>query len=282
MRFLALFVTLVLWLLSSAVESEQRSRDSSKVNDEEDPQQIDEILSNMTIASLIDLIQQQGIDIGEEYYSKNELISFVKALMIQQQGKAHKLVEGDGSRQESDGEEDSVDSSDSFDQSRTINHIEQKSKPQTIDNPLVMRQLPDNATVWELVKEKVRSDFAPFMMLVPEPVKRFVSTQLKSAFHSLHIAIFGAVSPMFSVASRAVHFLGTLLIHCSKQLDALSKVDYSAASRREQSSKLKNIGEIGSTMNNDVPESKQEKGKDNYFTRKRKQRKANIVAVDEK
>lgn len=104
-------------------------------------------------------------------------------------------------------------------------------------NVFQRRELPDNATVWELFKEQIRSDFAPVIMLLPQPVKTFIKDQYDIMKDPCKKIILGAAQPMLKAASALFHNVGNLMIIVGKECNKL------AASISEERNDIKKLAE---------------------------------------
>ena len=104
-------------------------------------------------------------------------------------------------------------------------------------NVFQRRELPDNATVWELFKEQIRSDFAPVIMLLPQPVKAFIKDQYDIMKDPCKKIILGAAQPMLKAASALFHNVGNLMIIVGKECNKL------AASISEERNDIKKLAE---------------------------------------
>ena len=89
-------------------------------------------------------------------------------------------------------------------------------------NVLQRRELPDNATVWELFKEQIRSDFAPIIMILPQPVKAFIVDQYNVMKDPIKRAVLGAAQPMLKAASALFQGVGNLMIIVGKEFNNLA------------------------------------------------------------
>ena len=104
-------------------------------------------------------------------------------------------------------------------------------------NVFQRRELPDNATVWELFKEQIRSDFAPVVMLLPQPVKTFIKDQYDIMKDPCKKIILGAAQPMLKAASALFHNVGNLMIIVGKECNKL------AASISEERNDIKELAD---------------------------------------
>lgn len=81
------------------------------------------------------------------------------------------------------------------------------------ENPFYSMQiLPANATVFELVKAQIYADFKPFLILIPEPVKRFIRSQVLSVSKSSIRVLSGAMAPMTHSALQILLKVGEITV----------------------------------------------------------------------
>ena len=78
-----------------------------------------------------------------------------------------------------------------------------------------------NNSIWELLKQQIKSDFAPFLVLIPRPIKIFISTQFNNTYRSLKIITYSAVQPLFVVLNKYILLFGMKLFHLTKQFNVL-------------------------------------------------------------
>ena len=94
------------------------------------------------------------------------------------------------------------------------------------NNILARRELPDNATVWELFKEQIRSDFAPLIMILPKPFKAFIVDQYNTMKDPLRKIILGASEPMLNSLHFIFKNVGNMMIiigeECSKLASSIA------------------------------------------------------------
>jgi len=81
------------------------------------------------------------------------------------------------------------------------------------ENPFYsMQTLPLNASVFELVKAQIYADFKPFLILIPEPVKKYIRSQLLSVSKSSLRVLSGALAPMSYSAFHILEKVGKIAI----------------------------------------------------------------------
>lgn len=78
----------------------------------------------------------------------------------------------------------------------------------------------DDMTAWELVKAQIAADFAPFLLLIPAPVKTAVAQWMKRAKVSALNVAFGALQPTLLVTSKLFHDIGDKITHLAKYLES--------------------------------------------------------------
>lgn len=102
----------------------------------------------------------------------------------------------------------------------------EKIKPKNeviIGNPLFSVQvLPENATVWELMKAQIEADFKPFLILIPTPVKTFIARRFKASTTLLLKVTKGAFSPMLNVLSKLLRHMAGKITSLAITLDSLA------------------------------------------------------------
>jgi hypothetical protein len=88
---------------------------------------------------------------------------------------------------------------------------------------LGIRALPANASAWDLLKAQVAADFAPFLILLPKPLKRFVVAQSRVLFAQFRTFCEGPVSPMVRAGGKIVGVVGSVLEFVGRDLVKLSR-----------------------------------------------------------
>lgn len=78
---------------------------------------------------------------------------------------------------------------------------------------------PDNATVWELFKLQVQQDFAPFLLLIPKPVKQRIADEVRQSSHRVRLILSGALSPMLFSLSKLINNLGQSLQRIAQEAE---------------------------------------------------------------
>eukprot|EP01040_Poterioochromonas_malhamensis_P007541 gene7543-8142_t len=78
---------------------------------------------------------------------------------------------------------------------------------------------PDNVTVWELFKLQVQQDFAPFLLLIPKPVKQRIAEEVRQSSHRVRLILSGALSPMLFSLSKLINNLGQSLQRIAQEAE---------------------------------------------------------------
>lgn len=152
---------------------------------------LDQELSNLPTASLINILEQQGIDIGDNYFTNEELIRLIKM---------------------------SIDRDDKLEDSEIKATPEkQPEQTKTTASPVATGS---NAqpSVWQQVKDQFSADIAPFLALIPSPVKALIRKEIRSFGKLLGMASRGAVSPMLLTAAKLFDRVAQLFISFSNKL----------------------------------------------------------------
>eukprot|EP00600_Ochromonadales_sp_CCMP1393_P014400 CAMPEP_0175015350 /NCGR_PEP_ID=MMETSP0005-20121125/11120_1 /TAXON_ID=420556 /ORGANISM="Ochromonas sp., Strain CCMP1393" /LENGTH=457 /DNA_ID=CAMNT_0016272297 /DNA_START=16 /DNA_END=1389 /DNA_ORIENTATION=+ len=191
------------------------ARESASPNDMYD----EEILTTMTNAALIELLEDQGINLGDDLYSKHELVEFVKNV-VEQDFNNMSLNDVNASRHPIPG---TSEAGTKENQTSNVEAGNLSSSTHQELNPFARRELPDNATVLELIKEQIRSDLAPFIMIldfiVPKPVKIIILKESKIIFSAFRASVVGATLPLVHGASKMVRVSAFVLREMSDTLD---------------------------------------------------------------
>ena len=94
------------------------------------------------------------------------------------------------------------------------------------NNPLYsMSILPNNATAWQMLKAQIYADFAPFLILIPKPVKTYILQQSKLILHSIRHILKGIYQPIVSMypIRMCISSVGYTFIRLGKGLVAYSQ-----------------------------------------------------------
>ena len=132
------------------------------------------------------------------------------------------------------------------DEDKNIDHDGDKK---IIDNVLLgIRAMPDNATIWELFKAQVQADFAPFLIIIPKPIKRLISRNIVKAALKLQVIFLGPTIHMVCVAGRVVGVVGQSVVRIGEDIIKVSHFISSADNYMTE----KNIIPIQKISENDL------------------------------
>lgn len=132
------------------------------------------------------------------------------------------------------------------DEDKNIDHDGDKK---IIDNVLLgIRAMPDNATIWELFKAQVQADFAPFLIIIPKPIKRLISRNIVKAAQKLQVIFLGPTIHMICVAGRVVGVVGQSVVRIGEDIIKVSHFISSADNYMTE----KNIIPIQKISENDL------------------------------
>lgn len=87
-------------------------------------------------------------------------------------------------------------------------------------------------TLWELVKEQVRNDWAPLLAVIPRPVKTAISSGVQAASKRIGTIVLGATGGLLASASRILRWLSVFLHQASDTLEALAVTRMDATAER--------------------------------------------------
>lgn len=108
-----------------------------------------------------------------------------------------------------------------------------------MNNPLLPKELPDDATFWELLKEQVRHDFAPILILLPAPFKRFAAEKLAQLASQVFKFGYGAIEPMIAPFCFLLNIAGGVVRAAGENILDLSETIKTFKESRQQSSTTK-------------------------------------------
>ena len=201
-----LLIVLCICLCSRAVlsvETEAGSKDSLSA-------QLDAELSNLSTSALINILEQQGMDIGDNYFTREELVRLIKMSL---------------DREYSSGDEPT------------------KDQPSPESTPAQVKSVPvvfdDDAPVWERVKQQMRADIEPFLALIPGPVKSYVHKELVHLAKTVDVLLRGAVSPMIGVAVKLLNRTAQLVLNLADRLK-----EHNQALQEKQAAAYRNRKEV--------------------------------------
>lgn len=163
-------------------------------------EEIRRTLDGMSLAMLVNILEEQGVYLGDNYYSKEELIDYI----IQ-------LAESDRRKDRTSKPASQLNSAK---QSATkTDSTSQNSKAAATSNkPL---------SIWEQFKDQVRRDFSPYLMIVPQPIKKYLAHMLPKLRNTVAQLLRGAMVPMLHVAVQALRRAGQLLVAASTRLESV-------------------------------------------------------------
>ena len=217
-------------------------------------------LDNMTVATLVDILEQQGIYIGDNYYSKDELIQLVLDLVDAQNARDAENTRYASMADNVDGEVAALPTKSS---TRTTVHTDStNSSKDDANNSHQLNVAKDKLSVWEQVKEQIKSDIAPFLLLVPQPVKTYIAREFPRLTSSLKVTLQGALTPMLFVAAKLVRKVGALLVLSAEKLDQLHS---------------QTLATTGSSTDKHTQQDNQDKHKQQNEASQKKQRKAKLA-----
>lgn len=88
-----------------------------------------------------------------------------------------------------------------------------------IENTILgMRAMPDNATFWELFKAQIQADFAPFLIIIPRPIKKLIQKNALIVGKKLQIAIQGPLTPFVVVTGKIFKLLGNSIVYVGEDV----------------------------------------------------------------
>jgi hypothetical protein len=141
----------------------------------------------------------------------------------------------------SDMTNDDTDSRDNADR------IKEREDKETVDQFLGIRAMPDNATFFELFKAQIQADFAPFLIIIPKPIKKLISKNAKILGKKIRVAIQGPLTPFVIVASKLLKLLGNGIIYIGDDIVKLSSF-LSTFDDSELRQKLRSEKQMGSQI----------------------------------
>lgn len=100
---------------------------------------------------------------------------------------------------------------------------EEKDRQVINDVILGLHTLPADATPWDLLKAQVQADFAPFLIIIPKPVKRFIAAKAVILLDQFCRTVEGPATPMIRAGGKILGVVGSLLEYVGKDVQKLSK-----------------------------------------------------------
>lgn len=172
---------------------------------EEFPNEIDggitqEDIDNMSVASMIDYIEKHNLANNTVITGSNRdsLIHFMKNALKDDNSSNNKLVS---------------DSEEKLDETQ-----ETESNPSLYESLYLTNINEANMTVWELMKLQIRRDLAPFLLLIPPPIKRYIAQRFTVMMDSLVNVALGTFGPMLKTGGRLLQGLGQAFIAAGESL----------------------------------------------------------------
>jgi hypothetical protein len=196
-----LFFAVVCVLLVSGVYA---GRGKRTVAEDNEVQQLRVELDNLSIAALVNILEQQGMHIGDDYYSKEELVEMILQLV-------------DNYNAQSSGEQGDKEAS-----AEPINDNDERTLQPDAPSSTELSYM--KTSTWELVKQQVRSELAPFILLIPQPVKTYLAHEVPKLLSTVQLSVRGAAAPMLSVVAKVVRQVGYLLLHAAEKLEVLQRM----------------------------------------------------------
>lgn len=201
MQFLLLLFLLIAILAVSQHDGYGESIHGQKENDDKEVEistNKASFLNDLSTAALVNILEEYGINMGEGQYSKEELVLYVQVLFNEIEKKGLEVPKEYYSQQQPIVQ---------IEEHRNESHISIQN-----NTPIV------NATIWELVKAQVQSDLAPFLLLLPKPLKLFVQQQTMALWAKFKGSVRGAVGPMLQTAGRIICIAGNWLVGISESV----------------------------------------------------------------
>ena len=104
----------------------------------------------------------------------------------------------------------------------TINNTSERNRQIINDLFIGLHKLPDNATATEMFIAQIKADFAPFLLLIPKPVKQYISREVLNLSKRIYPIIEGPLRPMLksggiilNIVGQSIIFVGQLFVKLS-------------------------------------------------------------------
>lgn len=95
---------------------------------------------------------------------------------------------------------------------------------QVIDDVLLgLHTLPADATPWDLLKAQIQADFAPFLIIIPRPVKRYIAERAKLLWAQFRIVAEGPATPMIHAGGTLFNVIGSILVALGTGVQTLAR-----------------------------------------------------------
>jgi hypothetical protein len=198
---LTLIVLLVLTLVATVLLVQGKNVvEEPKLTEDE----IRHTLDGMTLAALVGILEEQGVYLGDNYHSKEELIEYIVQLTRSHQSR--------GSRE-----------------SHSQPHAEHTAPKDTSSGNSAAAKKKGKLSTWELVKEQVRRDIAPLLLLVPAPLRTYLGHMLPKLHNTVAHLLRGALVPMLHVVVHALRKTGNVLTSVATRLEGYLRSNASEA-----------------------------------------------------
>lgn len=186
-----LAVLLVVMIVAVVMSADRQGEEITFFEEE-----LRETLDNMSLAMLVNMLEEQGVHLGDNYYSNEELIEHIVQLTKP--------------RREPKGTSTTAKNEQALPTAAKIEATAEQSST-------VARQR--SPSTWEMFKEQILSDFAPVILLIPSPVKSYLAHMLPKLHTSAGLLLRGAMVPMLRVVVHALKQAGNLFVAASSRLD---------------------------------------------------------------
>jgi hypothetical protein len=224
-----IFLLIVMLMLAASLPDVQSQQEVSLLDLTEE--QITQAIASMAESALIEIIKSAGYKIDEEQENptRDELVDAATVLTLDK--KTQMEAETVGTQAASEDRAPVIEEYEDLleQQQDQEDHYEQQQEEEDEEdvNPQAelarKHGLPDDSGFWELFKAQVMSDVAPFLAVVPAPVKAFVKDQVQHLKPAL-VAATGAAGPMIGVLSKVVAAGGRGLVRLSEEMEQWSQV----------------------------------------------------------
>jgi biopolymer transport protein ExbD len=202
---LTLIVLLVLTLVATVLLVQGKNVvEEPKLSEDE----IRHTLDGMTLAALVSILEEQGVYLGDNYYSKEELIEYIVQLTRSHQSK---------------------DSTESLSQPHKTSSAEPPAPKDTSSGNSTAAKKKGKLSTWELFKEQVRRDITPLLLLVPAPVRTYLGHMLPKLHNTVAHIFRGALVPMLHVVVHALRKTGNVLTSVATRLEGYLRSNASEA-----------------------------------------------------
>lgn len=199
--FLVLLLLVLILAINSVHAQNHNDEGDTQARTRERDLEYQTYLNSLSKVALVKMLEDYGIDIEDDSYSKEELVQYVQIMFREIEKKGLELPAAYRPKQKEQQQQHSKD--------------DVGTHKTTVVSPAPNAA---NASVWELVKAQVQSDLAPFLVLLPKPLKMFVQNQAVALWSTLKVSIRGAAGPMLQTAARVIRWAGNWLIDISDRV----------------------------------------------------------------